>query len=1052
DDDWTEWTAIADRGVETATVDGLSGIAQVFQLRAVTIALRFGTSDPIFGEHTSEITVTPFGPPLAPTGFAARGGDQHVELSWTTPFSSGSSVTHYELAQTSGGPSDEGTPTDFGAFERIEGSGADTEKHSVSGLENIRRYAFKIRAVNDLGAGAESVVVSALTAGAPGKPTGLSARVFSRGVLLKWDRTTDTGGVALRGYDIRYRTTGEYATNAWADIGIYNPNSPGVRLSGLAVDVEHFFQVRAVNQAGVAGRPSDEISATPGLAPETPAEFTVTSSVAPVRVEWVVPAAGTHPITRYGLHWANQPRASSRFNVDVDNPPAGLDSASLPLLENGVAQFLSIEACSVVGCSDRSEEITVTPISTPEAPAGLTATAGVESVELSWTAAYDNGGEIDYYEVRFAADAAAIAAAVWNRISGSGADTTSHTEDGLAVGPAYIFQVRAHNAQGDGAAATAPAATPFSVPVDAPTGFAAGRGVRSAVLSWDAFAGDDGGAVVTGYQYRRRAAPGGFGTWVDVAGIATTTATAGGLSNGVEYLFELRAVNAAGGGAATAAVPVRPGTLPGAPQEVTAERGDTVIRLEWSPASSGGLEISYEYRAGEDAAAFVDGDWTAIAGSSATTRSFSVPGLANGVLYFVELRAVNAAGNGPAAGPLSATPVSGVPNEPIIVESLGEDRQVDLAWQAPENAAAAGVTGYEVQYKRPSVSKTFLAWIPVPGGALVKSYAVTGLVNGESYVFRVRATAGAGREGPHSAEVVAVPGTVPGTPRSFEATLSADDAGRVDLSWEAPMDRGDPEFSRYEVAHKRAADSDYGEYVVVAGGAFTTTHRVAGLDADTVYGFLVRVVSAAHPGEPAQQTARTNRRSAEASLSRLRARAAGATRSITLSPESDPIVDTSARAFTATTSEAVESFLVVPTASHPAATITVAGAPVAGGSASAGFDLPEDGSPVSVSVVVTAEDGITTTTYTVTVTRERPARAPGAPTGLAAEFGDGRVVLSWAAPADIGNRPIVRYEYCTKAAAGRPCAEADWEAATTATTTTVGSLANGTEYWFRVRA
>ncbi|HCB37719.1 MAG TPA: hypothetical protein DEP66_05875, partial [Acidimicrobiaceae bacterium] len=66
-DDWTDWTAIADRGVETATIDVLpNDVEQVFQLRAVTFVSGFGISDLISGEPTSEVRATPGAPNTAP--------------------------------------------------------------------------------------------------------------------------------------------------------------------------------------------------------------------------------------------------------------------------------------------------------------------------------------------------------------------------------------------------------------------------------------------------------------------------------------------------------------------------------------------------------------------------------------------------------------------------------------------------------------------------------------------------------------------------------------------------------------------------------------------------------------------------------------------------------------------------------------------------------------------------------------------------------------------------------------------------------------------------
>ncbi|WP_058302785.1 cadherin-like beta sandwich domain-containing protein [Gorillibacterium timonense] len=72
--------------------------------------------------------------------------------------------------------------------------------------------------------------------------------------------------------------------------------------------------------------------------------------------------------------------------------------------------------------------------------------------------------------------------------------------------------------------------------------------------------------------------------------------------------------------------------------------------------------------------------------------------------------------------------------------------------------------------------------------------------------------------------------------------------------------------------------------------------------------------------------------------------------------------------YTASVGNAVTSLTVTPTVNEAHATVTVNGTPVASGSASGAITLSEGAN--TVTVVVTAEDGTTTQTYTITVTRD----------------------------------------------------------------------------------
>jgi hypothetical protein len=82
----------------------------------------------------------------------------------------------------------------------------------------------------------------------------------------------------------------------------------------------------------------------------------------------------------------------------------------------------------------------------------------------------------------------------------------------------------------------------------------------------------------------------------------------------------------------------------------------------------------------------------------------------------------------------------------------------------------------------------------------------------------------------------------------------------------------------------------------------------------------------------------------------------------------DPTFDSGTLTYTATAAAVTASLTVTPTTENAGATITVNGSPVVSGAASAGIPL-SFGTGNIVTVVVTAQDQVTTKTYTVDVTR-----------------------------------------------------------------------------------
>ncbi len=96
----------------------------------------------------------------------------------------------------------------------------------------------------------------------------------------------------------------------------------------------------------------------------------------------------------------------------------------------------------------------------PDAPAGLTATAGDAQVTLTWTD--PSNSAIDKYQLR-QGTGTTVSWGSWTDITSSSATTTSHTVTGLTNGTQYSFQVRAVDGTVDGTASATVTATPAAL-------------------------------------------------------------------------------------------------------------------------------------------------------------------------------------------------------------------------------------------------------------------------------------------------------------------------------------------------------------------------------------------------------------------------------------------------------------------------------------------------------------------------------------------------------------------------------------------------------------
>ena len=234
----------------------------------------------------------------------------------------------------------------------------------------------------------------------------------------------------------------------------------------------------------------------------------------------------------------------------------------------------------------------------PAAPAGLAGEPGPRNgeVRLTWEDPAD--GSIAGYEYRVKEESAS-AWGSWTAIPHSAfgeANARGYTVAGLTNGTEYAFRVRAKNSGPDlsdraenaktsvtveqlSAASELAGQGALTTPArPAPANFRAAPGDGTVRLAWDP-PGDPG---IAGYQVRRKEKAAAWGAWTNIAGsdAETTGHTVEGLTNGTEYLFQVRAGTDAGARASAEAA-----ATPSEVQHVTeAWVADDRLTLVWQRA------------------------------------------------------------------------------------------------------------------------------------------------------------------------------------------------------------------------------------------------------------------------------------------------------------------------------------------------------------------------------------------------------------------------------------------------------------------------------------
>jgi len=363
------------------------------------------------------------------------------------------------------------------------------------------------------------------------------------------------------------------------------------------------------------------------------------------------------------------------------------------------------------------------PNSLPEAPTIGVATGGNAQATVNFTApAFDGGIAITSYTVT----------------SSPGGITATEaaspiTVTGLTNGTAYTFTVTATNINGTGpASCPSNSVTPAATAPGAPTIGTAVAGNAQATVSFTAPASDGGSAITL---YTVTSSPGGL-TGTGTANPITVT----GLTNGTAYTFTVRATNAVGMGAASAASnSVTPTgstpepTVPGAPTIGTATAGNAQATVSFTaPASDGGSAITL-YTVTSSPGGLM---------GTGSASPITVTGLTNGTAYTFTVRATNAVGMGAASAasnsvtPTAPTTAPAAPTTLVATASVLSINPPTVSLQWVDNSD--NEDGFTIQRATNSRFTKGLTTFTV--GTNVTTYTDTTVLAKKKYYYRVRAT------------------------------------------------------------------------------------------------------------------------------------------------------------------------------------------------------------------------------------------------------------------------------------------------------------------------
>jgi predicted transcriptional regulator/fibronectin type 3 domain-containing protein len=459
----------------------------------------------------------------------------------------------------------------------------------------------------------------------------------------------------------------------------------------------------------------------------------------------------------------------------------------------------------------------------PSPPLNLSAIARDKSVKLIWEQPMDKGGVrlLRYNVYRGSSKENLIL------YDTQAFDVPAYDDSTVVNGQTYFYAVTAVNSKGESNRSNIVNATPLGTPL-APMDFTLTPGCATVQINWSQ-PFETGGLPILGYRLQRGTRMARLDHLIDLDNV--TGYLDEGLENGRAYYYRLCAFNLLGNGTFTrveSAMPVGP---PAAPYALTAIPGDGQVALSWrEPLSDGGKAITgYLLLKGS-----TEGSLEPLVNVDGYATSFVDLEVTNGVTYFYAVLAFNEIGDGPLSQVINASPL-GLPGSPSNLVAEGADGQVILSWEAPEQDGGTPVLGYAL-YR--GLSETTIGLIIQVDGT---TYADTGLLNGETYYYKVAAYNRIG-EGLLSEVASATPLALPEAPRSLDIEV---DIGQVTVQWLRPLETGGAPITAYRVYRGESPD----DHVLIkeVGSAVTRFTDVDVVGGVTYY-YKVTAVTAAGEG------------------------------------------------------------------------------------------------------------------------------------------------------------------------------------------------------------
>ena len=446
----------------------------------------------------------------------------------------------------------------------------------------------------------------------------------------------------------RYLVQVATSSGALASAAVVETNASAYApTTAAAYGTTYYWRVRAVGEKYAASPRAVLGESTEGryftrTAPSAPTASTPTVSAGGLTFSWTAltpVAAGSDDVVQYVVRYRvkQSPEAEWTYLEAI----AGTTVAVSGLASSTPYQF-EVAGRTSEGQGPWSKAAEKTTASVPSAPASITLTSKLRSLDVAWSRPVASGAPLTAVTLRYRS----TSSSTWTSVA-LPATATKYTITGLTGLKKYRVEVSGQNAVGTGLPATAEQVALGLA--SAPRSLAAKRGDRKVSLTWST-PSSLGGDQLSSYVVQMRTYSSSSKTWSSWVTKVTTpsrSATISSLTNGTKYQFRVFARTlVAKDGTASSAVSAVPAGKPLAPTGVkAAATGSRKIQVSWNKANANGSTISgYSVQYSTNGST-----WTSLKTTTSSATSWTWSSATKGKTYYFRVVAKSNLGNSPAS-------------------------------------------------------------------------------------------------------------------------------------------------------------------------------------------------------------------------------------------------------------------------------------------------------------------------------------------------------------------------------------------------------------------